>query len=284
MSSDVLLAQQGKDFTLPTIGAVFIHVIAAALLFGSWQFSVHKPVEFQVPAHIQAELITVAPPTPEPVVQPKPKPTPKPVVQSKPKPAPTPKPVVTEKVAPKPEVAPVATTEPKPVQKPVEEKVPEPVVEEKPVEVPETPVEVVDFELPDEESLFEALAAEEARFDEQRATLEQNRMRNAEVQTAIEAYKNGITTQISQKWSRPIDQLTDLSHLKATASVELLPTGELLNVTLTGSSGNALYDQSVIRAIEKVIRYDVPDDPEVFEKGGFRRLNVTFTPEDLMGQ
>lgn len=74
----------------------------------------------------------------------------------------------------------------------------------------------------------------------------------------------------------------DVSQLVATVQVELLPTGELLKVTLTQSSGNANYDQSVLRAIERVRRFSVPDDAEVFEAGGFRRLNVIFTPEDLM--
>ncbi|MEJ2043876.1 MAG: cell envelope integrity protein TolA [Reinekea sp.] len=286
MSKAAAAVQGGKDFTLPMIGAVFVHVIVAVLLFGSWHFSLQKTVEFHVPQHIQAELVTVARPKPEPVKQPvvkKPKPV-EPKPKPKPTPKPEPKPVVQDKVAPKPEVPPVPAVkqpeptvkEPEPAAKP--EKTPQPVAE-----LP-APVEP---DLPSEESLFENLlagaVAEDVKINEQVAALEQRRKREVEIQSEVDKYSAGITAQISQKWSRPRDQLIDVANLQAEVLVELLPTGELKKATLTKSSGNARYDQSVIRAIEKVLRFNVPDDPEVFEKGEFRNMRVTFTPEDLMG-
>jgi len=44
--------------------------------------------------------------------------------------------------------------------------------------------------------------------------------------------------------------------------VRLLPTGEVLSVKVTQSSGNPAYDEAVVRAIEKSSPLPLPDDRE----------------------
>ncbi|MDO7636672.1 MAG: TonB C-terminal domain-containing protein, partial [Porticoccaceae bacterium] len=107
--------------------------------------------------------------------------------------------------------------------------------------------------------------------------------RRIAIEAQVGDYVLAITQQIEEKWSRPAElRLMDLADIQAVVAVEILPTGELQSASILQASGNANYDQSVLRAIEKVRRFRVPADPEVFEMGGFRRLNIIFRPEDLM--
>ena len=271
---------ESSSFALPLIGAVFVHLVIAGLLFGSWQLSFSRPIEFAPPQHIEAELVTLAPP-PTPTAkaeQPSVKKPQQPV--PKPKPKPKPKPAAAKKVAPKPATPPVAK-EPEPAVKKVAPSAPQAEPAPTPPEVPAATAPV--DPLLQEDDLFAALAAENNEFAAQRAAVQQAEQRSAEIREQVSSYKERIMQQVSRQWSRPTDQLKDISSFEAEVRVEILPTGELKKVTLTRTSGNAIYDRSVIRAIEKVRRFDVPEDPEVFEKGEFRRLSITFAPEDLMG-
>jgi len=283
MSSNEDYRLFGKNFSLPLIGAVLVHLLMLGLLVGSWSFSSHKPAEFEIPKSISAKVVTLE--------QPKPQAKPQVAVQPKPKPKPQPKPVIAAPVKPKPtpavtqpKVAPPvektvsvnnATVAAAPLAVPVTPAVTEPV---KPV-APKTPVTT--------ENLFDemlaGLAAEELEINQQKDQLKQNLARKAAVEAQVGDYVRVITQQVEQKWSRPAElRLMDLANIQAVVAVELLPTGELLSASVVEASGNANYDQSVLRAIERVRRFRVPEDPAVFEAGGFRRLNIIFRPEDLM--
>jgi colicin import membrane protein len=63
---------------------------------------------------------------------------------------------------------------------------------------------------------------------------------------------------------------------EAVFEVNQLPTGEVLDVRLTKSSGNPAYDQAVERAILKSSPLPKPDQPEVFQ----RRLMLRFRPNE----
>ena len=63
--------------------------------------------------------------------------------------------------------------------------------------------------------------------------------------------------------------------------VELVPTGDVVNVTIVSSSGNEAFDRSAEQAVRKVGKFDVPKDSKLFEKY-FRRFPVLFNPEDLL--
>jgi colicin import membrane protein len=274
--------QAGKDYSLPVIGAITMHVVLGAILFGTWQVSNKSPIEFEIPKNIKAEVVTIEAPKPEPKVVETAKPKPKPV------PKPTPKPKETPKVAetPKPKETPVVKETPAPAENVIDLSEPkeEPVIPEVAPVIPEVEPEV-EPEVSQEDlfnDLLAGLAAEETAINEQIEANEQSKVRQAEIKAQVSDYITAITIQIEEKWSRPVElRLMDLSNIEAVVSVELLPTGELQSASIANTSGIENYDQSVLRAIEKVRRFKVPTDSEVFEAGGFRRLNITFRPEDL---
>jgi colicin import membrane protein len=251
-------------------------------VFGSWGFTSTKPKAFEIPKSIRAEVVTIA--RPKPVVQPvavaKPKPRPTPVVQPKPEPV-VKAPEVKAPEVPSPEITVPKELTAEPIPAPIE------TVPEVTTPSAEELAKLAADAQAEEAALFDDfladLDAEDAKIENKLAQIDAENVRASQIGEEIESYTAAITQQISQVWSRPVElQLKDSSGLKAKVSVELLPTGELSAVNLEESSGMQTYDQSVLRAIERVRRFNVPEDPEVFEAGGFRRLIITFIPEDLM--
>jgi TonB family protein len=68
--------------------------------------------------------------------------------------------------------------------------------------------------------------------------------------------------------------------MEALLKVFLVPTGEVVDVTLLTSSGNDSFDRSALLAVRKAERFQVPDAPKQFERN-FREFEVLFRPEDL---
>ena len=62
--------------------------------------------------------------------------------------------------------------------------------------------------------------------------------------------------------------------------VDLVPTGDLVNVTVVESSGNPAFDRSAEQAVRKAGKFEVPKESALFESK-FRRFNLLFQPEDL---
>ncbi|MHB9117327.1 MAG: cell envelope integrity protein TolA [Burkholderiales bacterium] len=65
---------------------------------------------------------------------------------------------------------------------------------------------------------------------------------------------------------------------QAEFDVTLIPTGEVLAVRLTRSSGNSAYDSAVERAIYKAQPLPLPPDPALFSR--FRELHLKFRPNE----
>ena len=63
-------------------------------------------------------------------------------------------------------------------------------------------------------------------------------------------------------------------------TVFLVPTGEVVDVTLKTSSGNEAFDRSAMLAVRKAERFIVPTNSAQFERN-FREFEVMFRPEDL---
>jgi len=91
------------------------------------------------------------------------------------------------------------------------------------------------------------------------------------------AYVAQIQADIIQNWSRPPSARNGMEVL---LKVFLVPTGEVVDVTLLTSSGNDSFDRSALIAVRKAERFQVPDDPRQFERN-FREFEVLFRPEDL---
>ena len=91
------------------------------------------------------------------------------------------------------------------------------------------------------------------------------------------AYVYQIQQDIINNWSRPPSAR---NGMKALLRVILVPTGEVVNVTVEESSGNDAFDRSAILAVQKAQRFQVPAKSRQFERD-FREFTVLFRPEDL---
>ena len=116
-----------------------------------------------------------------------------------------------------------------------------------------------------EAALKDALAAEEA---EQAAAAQASR----DV-SELARYVAKFKAVISNAFVYP-----DLkSGLKCTLFVRLIPGGEVIDVRVVESSGNAVFDRQAENAVRKASPLPVPDDPRLFEK--MREIRFLFDPE-----
>ena len=111
----------------------------------------------------------------------------------------------------------------------------------------------------------------EAIMDEQ-----QRRLAVTDDEKAM-AYVQEIKREIVQNWSRPPSAR---NGMQALLKVHLVPTGEVVDVTVVQSSGNDAFDRSAVLAVQKAQRFEVPSDSRQFERN-FREFEVLFRPEDL---
>ncbi|GAC1623183.1 MAG: hypothetical protein NVS9B10_07960 [Nevskia sp.] len=128
-------------------------------------------------------------------------------------------------------------------------------------------------------------AAEEKKKQALKAQLdaEARRLREAELAQALGAetaqrtagelslWGTQVTAALQRVWTRPpgLDQ-----NLKCVINMQLSATGEVLTASVKTSSGNPLYDESVVRAAYKASPLPLPRDPTVFQKS----INITFVP------
>ena len=110
-----------------------------------------------------------------------------------------------------------------------------------------------------------AQKAEQARLAEQAAAIGQ----------VVDKYQAKIRAKIRSN----IVILTKVSKdAQAEFLVTLLPGGAVLNAELVKSSGNAVYDNAVERAILKSDPLPVPPDVTLFDR--FRKLDLVFKPTE----
>lgn len=116
-----------------------------------------------------------------------------------------------------------------------------------------------------EKELQKGLAAEQERLNAQRQTA---------MQRIIDEYALYIRAKVQRNWIKPPDSGTGLA---CTVEVRLIPGGEVVDVRIVRSSGNAAFDRSVETAVFKASPLPVPSDPEVMDQ--FRSLRFEFRPE-----
>jgi colicin import membrane protein len=65
--------------------------------------------------------------------------------------------------------------------------------------------------------------------------------------------------------------------------LQVVPTGEVVGITIVESSGNSAFDRSVEQAVERAERFpELQDlDTPIFERN-FRTFSLLFRPEDLL--
>jgi len=113
---------------------------------------------------------------------------------------------------------------------------------------------------------------------EQSIDEEVQNLNDIENDEAAQSFRAAIYEQVRKNWSRPPSAR---NGMQALLLVELIPTGDVISVTLVESSGNSAFDQSAEQAIRQVRRFDVPTENSAFEKY-FRRFYFLFQPSDLL--
>ncbi|HEX7038408.1 MAG TPA: cell envelope integrity protein TolA [Pseudomonadales bacterium] len=234
-----------RQYTVPFLLALAMHVLAGMALYANW--NPPEPERRVIePRIVQSQLVVLE--------QPKPKPKPAPPKPAPPKPAP-----------PKPEPKPQPKPQPQPAQ-------------EQPKPAPDREAERRAAEERARQERLEQLAQQafQQALQQESSTLAQA---DASEDAAVaQSYRAGIYQAIVANWSRPASAR---NRMEAELLVELVPTGHLVSVTLTRSSGNAAFDRSAEAAVRKAAPFEVPKDPDIFE-AHFRRFALLFRPEDLL--
>ncbi|MDO3382119.1 cell envelope integrity protein TolA [Gilvimarinus algae] len=112
------------------------------------------------------------------------------------------------------------------------------------------------------------------------AMRKEEQQRQAELAAAqTQSYVNMISSRIEQNWSRPPSARRGM---QVELLIQLVPTGQVVNVTVVKSSGNAAFDRSAEQAVRRVDRFTELQQmpPELFERN-FRQLKLVFNPKDL---
>lgn len=108
--------------------------------------------------------------------------------------------------------------------------------------------------------------------------IESTELAEGDDQAVAQSYQLGIYQLVVANWSRPPSAR---NGMQALLMVELVPTGDVVAVTIVESSGNSAFDRSAEAAVRKSRSFDVPRQADVFERY-FRRFSLLFRPEDLL--
>ena len=92
------------------------------------------------------------------------------------------------------------------------------------------------------------------------------------------SYQAKIYNQVRSNWSRPPSAR---NGMQTKLLVELIPTGEVMSVSIIESSGVLAFDRSAEQAVKRSRKFEVPDNNQLFEEY-FRRFYFLFKPEDLL--
>lgn len=237
---------------LSIILAVLVHVaLIAFLVYGiRWQTRIEDVVEVDLVRQV---------PAPPPAVKEEPPPVPK--VEPKPDPKPEPRPEPPPK---KPDIALKEKERLKPPPKPEPVK---PLPDAKPFD----PVKDV-LAREEKDRAMERMIADEERKLKQQKDAAAAAQADAARSKALAGYSERIRAKIRGNIVLPPDIKGNPSAL---FKVVQLPSGEVMAVQLTRSSGHAGYDAAVERAILKSSPLPKPDDPSLFA----RELSLTFCPD-----
>ena len=233
-----------RDYSLPLLLALGIHTAAALALFRGWQPPTAEP-QLVTPNIVDAALLVLERPKPKPA----------------------------------PPAAPPPPPAPKPLPQPPAAEVPQPKIDPMAAQEREREREEAERERQREEEArkkrLEALA--ENAFEEELAREMLDFGEDADEPAAM-TYADGIYRAIVANWSRPPSARNDM---EAQLQVELIPTGEVVSVTVVSSSGNLAFDRSAEAAVRKARRFEVPPETRLFERH-FRSFVLLFKPQDLL--
>jgi TonB family protein len=242
----ILALPQGVIVWRPLAITLLLH--AALLLSLTLNWVSHNEVTVKpkhIPRYIEARLIDAE------SLQPKKKP-----VKARPKSRPAQPPATATRPKPRAAAPKPAVSKPKP----------------KPVPVVVEPVQSVGPSA--EERAAMARAELSMALEAEDILLEQ-----ASDQQVTQSYIALIAGVIEDNWSRPPSARNEM---EAELVIQLIPTGEVVSVTVARSSGLSAFDRSAVMAVRKAGKFpELQQLPSrVFNKN-FRSLRLRFKPEDL---
>ncbi len=250
------MALDHRNYFIPIAGSVLLHAVLLAVVLMGWQVSSDArtaPPPRYIPATlVQMEARTVAPPAAE-------KPKPKVVdLQEKKREQERLKAAEEEKrrVAQRKEREKKAQEEKEKREQAEREKKAREERERKEAERRAREAEVA-----------AAMAAEQATLQAQQ-----------DEQTA-QSFVALIKQRIENNWSRPPSAR---NGMQCTLSLQLVPTGRIVGVTVVKSSGNSAFDRSAEQAVWKAEQFtELREVPSTVFERYFRSVTINFNPQDL---
>jgi colicin import membrane protein len=121
---------------------------------------------------------------------------------------------------------------------------------------------------------------EQQRLAQEQADREAQSSQLASEDLLVAEYAGIVRRIISQNWNVPPNAR---NGMMATVELRLVPTGEVVGATVIQSSGDGVFDRSVLQAVERADRFPELQDMErgVFDRH-FRTFTLVFRPEDLL--
>lgn len=130
-------------------------------------------------------------------------------------------------------------------------------------------------EIANTDSLLDDLLAAE----DEAMLVEDQQQQQQENTALISQYGAAMRAEITNNWSRPPSARNEMVVV---LEIQLLPTGDVVNVAVVESSGNIALDRSALLAVEKVGRFTVLQGmPSNLFEAEFRRTVLRFKPSDL---
>jgi len=117
--------------------------------------------------------------------------------------------------------------------------------------------------------------------DERRAQAEAQAAEVARTDREMVQSATGIIQQyLQQSWSRPPSAR---NGMRVEIRLQMLPTGEVIDVSITYSSGDAAFDRAAEQAVYRAAPFrELQNLPARVFNQNFRTLTITFQPEDLL--
>ncbi|MFZ2209724.1 MAG: cell envelope integrity protein TolA [Porticoccaceae bacterium] len=300
------MARRGSGYRTAVLCSALLHGGLLYLLISGWHPEFQRR-ELAQPSYIEATLLQVERPAPQPVKSapaksepPKPAPpAPEPPKPEPPKPEPPkPKPaaddnaakraeqVAQEKAAQQKLAQETAVREKLALQKAAQEKAAaEKAVKEKAAkeQAAKDQAKAAKEKLAKEKAAREKTEqAARAQREQQQAAQQAAEQAQAAAQQSVSTYGDYVRDRIAGNWSRPPSARRDM---QVELQIRIVPTGQVMGVAVTRSSGDPAFDQSAVSAVERAGRFDrlqelARKDPLLFEQY-FRKFTLVFRPEDL---
>ncbi len=297
---DARLAPVSKadSFFVPVCLALLLHAVVFSAAFLGWSASIHIPDRVKPPQIVQARILAMAPKAPTVASQPTPAPPPPPPPPEEDKKKEEQEKREEEKkklqeqkqreeeqqrqrALKKKEEEEKKKKELERKKKEEEERKKKELERQKKLEEERKKKEEEDQRRREEEERKRVIEEKRKRVEEylrQQAEAQEFAAQQAEADAvAVASYQDANRRLVARYWSRPPNAR---SGMEVTVQIQLVPGGEVIDVLVLQSSGNAAFDRSAINAIRSAARLPVPEDQRLFDKS-FRRFKMRFRPEDL---